>query len=108
MRNALLALAILLTAGGGCGGSGTKEDTSDETTVQFHEHGQLRYGRWYEFPSGNRACRWYVETKPAGDDAKPTLLESGSYDDALRVRAETPGRDVFLRFNKACGLFRER
>jgi hypothetical protein len=109
VRAVLLTLTLLLTANG-CPQESSKpqatEDTSDETVLQFHKTGQLQYGKWYE-PQGNTACQWRVETKPAGDDVKPRVLESGTYDDALRVAAETPGRDVFLRFNRACGRFKE-
>src|SRR5215207_3134636 len=83
------------------------EDTRDETVLQFHKGGQLQYGKWYEAPNANSACRWSVEWKRVGDDAPATTQESGDNTDRVRVRAETPGKDVFLRFNRACGQFQE-
>ncbi len=106
-----MVLMLLLTADG-CPDEkppskpAPQEDTSDERVLQFHRFGQLQYGKWYE-AQGNSACRWQVEAKASGDDTKPKVLESGTYDDALRVSAEMPGKDVFLRFNKACGWFEE-
>lgn len=111
MKTALLTLSLLLTASG-CPAAHKpaakpSEDTSDETVLQFHKVGQLKYGTWYEPPDGNAACRWRVEAKPAGDDATPKTLASGGVEDSLRIPVELPGKDVFLRFNKACGTFQE-
>lgn len=112
MKAALLTLTLLLTASG-CpeqpnGKHATpKEDTSDETVLQFHKVGQLQYGKWYGALDGNKACRWTVEGKPADSDSKPRVLASGDNEDGLRVPAEIPGKDVYLRFNKACGTFKE-
>lgn len=110
MKAALLTLTILLTASG-CpeqpSGKPPKEDTSDETVLQFHKVGQLQYGKWYGALDGNKACRWTVEGKPAGSAHRATVLASGDNEDALRVPAEMPGKDVYLRFNKACGTFKE-
>lgn len=100
-----MALSILLTASG-CPQKPASEDTSDESVLQFHKTGQLQYGKWYE-ADGNNACRWQVEWKPAGGDVKPKVLESGTNEDAVKVRSEVPGKDMFLRFNNACGRFKE-
>lgn len=109
MKAALLSLTLLLTASGCPTETPQKpaEDTSDESVLQFHKVGQLKYGTWYEPPDGNAACRWRVEAKPTGDDAKPKVLASGGGGDLFRIPVELPGKDVFLRFNKACGTFQE-
>lgn len=113
MKTALLSLTLLLTASGCPAPTPQKpaahatEDTSDETVIQFHPYGQLQYGKWYGALDGNTACRWTVEGKPAGSDSKPKVLASGGNEDGLRVPAELPGKDVYLRFNKACGTFQE-
>jgi hypothetical protein len=43
----------------------------------------------------------------SGDDTKPKTLATGAWDDALRVPVEMPGKDVYLRYNRACGWFKE-
>lgn len=110
IRQAVTVVASIVLAAQGCGGGPAKpkEDTSDETRLQFHHSTYLKFNTSYVAHGGNQACRWWIESVKKAGDHRPVIQAHGDGGNA-KIKVEEPETvDVYLVFNRACGTWEER